>query len=84
MPTDNSWLGKVEREIKRFASRFASVYVLRERQIAAAFEVGCFLALVRYYEKQGCTCTPQNLKAGEYNIGTSRLRTGTHPTSRTS
>lgn len=63
----DDWMRKVESAAQRFATKHETTYSRTDRQLFAAFEIGCFLALVRLYEDRGCTCLPQNLTcAGEY------------------
>jgi hypothetical protein len=68
---DHVWLAEVEQRIESFAERFSFTYDKTPRHLAASFEVGCFLALVSYYERQAMV-QPMNLTdAGEYRYLTS-------------
>jgi hypothetical protein len=62
--TEN-WILEVEEKVQRFASRFSTLYSRSEREVAAAFEIGCFHALLDFYD-DSCDIAPQNLKAGAY------------------
>lgn len=64
---NNRWVKQVISKMKQFAHSYSVVYSKKPRQISAAFEIGCFLTLVTYYEKVGCKGIPKNLDAnGEY------------------
>lgn len=60
------WVLEVEREMAAFAARHAKHYVFRDRELAGAFEIGCFLSLVADYERQKATITLHNLDANEF------------------
>lgn len=65
------WVQEVEARVARFAADFGSVYRRTERELSASFEIGCFHALVDFYETKG-HITPANLtEAGEYRYLTS-------------
>ena len=49
-PTLDNWLASVERACERFADKHAITYRKSEREISASFEIGCFHALVEFYE----------------------------------
>jgi len=63
--TDLEWVAQIEREIKTFAAKHRFAYSKNERQISAAFEIGCFHCLVNYYAEHG-KVTVQNLQNGAY------------------
>jgi len=62
----DSWADTVEKAIEAFAKKHASTFSRSERQLHAAFEIGCFLAIVRCYERRGFACSVENLRAGQY------------------
>jgi hypothetical protein len=69
MATKNpeSWLETVQKKVRDFAKKHQLVLTLTDRQLSAAFEIGCFHALLKYYEGQEYELSPQNLtKDGEY------------------
>ncbi|MEZ4309569.1 MAG: hypothetical protein R3F14_16150 [Polyangiaceae bacterium] len=49
-----------------FAARHAKDYVFRDRELAGAFEIGCFLSLIADYDRQKATVTLHNLDANEF------------------
>lgn len=49
-----------------FSRQYASTYALPKRNLAGLFEIGCFLGLIRDYERQGATLELRYLVAGEY------------------
>lgn len=57
----NNWIGTVERLMQSFANRYSYVYSRRKRELSASFEIGCFLAIVNFYENQQCTVSLKNL-----------------------
>lgn len=64
------WLGRVHRRVRDFAREHGHAYAMNERQISAAFEIGCFHALLDFYE-QHFTVKPDGLKKGKYHYLTS-------------
>lgn len=59
-PSVDPWIRKVEERCERFADKYAFAYNRSEREIAASFEIGCFHALLQFYEAS-CDVLPQNL-----------------------
>ncbi len=49
----SSWEKDVLTAMRGFAAGYKSVYVKKDRVLSAYFEIGCFLALVRFYEGIG-------------------------------
>ncbi len=62
----NEWLDEVCDSMERFSRRYSLLYQKTKRELYASFEIGCFLALIRYYETMGCTIQPENLIDREY------------------
>lgn len=62
----NAWVAKAERLLKAFAARHGITIGPSERQLSAAFEVGCLHSLLRFYKKEGYAITPINLIHNEY------------------
>lgn len=60
------WVHDVEKSIAAFAAKYAKHYAFRDRELAGAFEIGCFLALIADYERQDLTVVPRNLEANEF------------------
>lgn len=60
------WVAEVEKSIAAFAVKYARHYAFRDRELAGAFEIGCFLAMIADYERQGLTVTLRNLEANEF------------------
>ncbi len=52
--------------MNRFAADHQLVLSATERQLSAAFEIGCLLALLRSYKRQGYALKLENLKGNEY------------------
>jgi hypothetical protein len=68
----DDWVRRVESAAQAFSRKHKAVYSRTDRQLFAAFEIGCFLALVRLYEEKGHVCVPRNLTVtGEYRYPTS-------------
>lgn len=57
----DKWVEAVEKSARAFSKKHATVYSKTDRQLFAAFEIGCFLALVGGYESRGFTCIVRNL-----------------------
>lgn len=66
-----TWLERAEDEIKRFANRYKSAYAKRQRIVSASFEIGCFLAVVSFYERVGAVTLENLLPSGEFRYLTS-------------
>ncbi len=62
---DLAWLNKVKKKIREFSNEFGTVYSKTDRALSAYFEIGCFLALVQFYEENGFSGVPQNLDADD-------------------
>lgn len=68
----DGWLKNVEKAVRKFAEDHRLVFRVTDRQLSAAFEIGCFHALLRYYEGQAYELMPQNLtEEGQYRYLTS-------------
>lgn len=63
---DEQWVSTVEAAMSEFAARHQVVYKYTKRQLAAAFEIGCFLLLVSDYEDQGFQLEINNTREGAY------------------
>ena len=58
---DASWIQAIETDANQFAERYGAVYLTRtERELSASFEIGCFLAVVKFYERK-CSISLENL-----------------------
>ena len=66
-----AWLASVAKAAERFAKNNESLLTWTDKQLAAAFEVGCFHALLGFYENQGYSIDAKNLKDGVYRYLTS-------------
>jgi hypothetical protein len=65
------WLRKIEKKVDDFARKHSHVYSISKKQLYASFEIGCFHAILNYYEKQNIKVIPQNLIDGEFRYLTS-------------
>lgn len=66
-PGQPIWEVQVIEAMKRFASDYSTVYAKTDREISAHFEIGCFLALIEFYEKTGFAGEVKNrAKDGAY------------------
>jgi hypothetical protein len=63
--SDDDWVRNVKLRMRAFARQHGTVYAKKERQISASFEIGCFHALLDFYE-QHFTVKPEGLQDGEY------------------
>lgn len=71
MTTSDPWIDSVELKIRAFARQYRMAYQKSSRQIAAAFEIGCFHSLLEFYSSSSVV-TPQNLTpSNEYRYLTS-------------
>jgi hypothetical protein len=61
-----SWADKVGRLSAAFAKKHAILLRSTERQLSASFEVGCFHAIVQFYELQKYRVAPAGLVHGGY------------------
>lgn len=66
MNSKDAWVKKVENSVKRFAKKHAINYNKKKRELSASFEIGCFHALMNYYEGMDYVLTPVNLIDGKY------------------
>lgn len=66
-----SWLSSVESNVKKFANKNGLLLKWSDRQLAAAFEVGCFHALIEFYEGQSYTLSMVNIRDGAFRYLTS-------------
>lgn len=62
----SEWLEEVCGSMERFSTKYSLLYQKTRRELYAHFEIGCFLALIGYYESMGCTVQPENLIDGVY------------------
>jgi hypothetical protein len=63
---DAAWLKKVEVLSSAFAKKHSLLLRSTERQLSASFEVGCFHAIVLFYELQNYRVLPVALVDGAY------------------
>ncbi len=68
--SEEKWLAEVEQQIETFSVRHRFTYRRSKRQLAASFEIGCFLALTSFYERHA-TVELRQLKEGCYRYLTS-------------
>lgn len=62
---DADWLASLGQRLEEFAQKHEYTYSKSRRHVSASFEIGCFLALATFYEREG-SVSPQNLRDGEY------------------
>ena len=60
------WISDVEAASADFLGRFGTVYSLTDRDLSGIFEIGCFLAIVSDYERQGISTEASNLIDGRF------------------
>lgn len=66
------WLESVENAVASFASKHRLLFSTTERQLAAAFEIGCLHAVLNYYLDQSYSLAVKNLtQTNEYRYLTS-------------
>ena len=65
MVSENSWFEEVEKRVRDFARKYRHVYSKTQRELYAAFEIGCYLALLRKYERDRFELQVQNLSSDE-------------------
>jgi len=60
------WLASVEQASTTFAAKYKVLLQWSDRQLSAAFEVGCFHALLGFYERQNYALSAENLQDGKF------------------
>lgn len=65
MATEN-WIARVDKLSEAFAKRHAVLLRATERQLSASFEIGCFHAVLQFYESQHYGVKPSGLVDGAY------------------
>ena len=72
MKKSSAWLSDVERMVSQFATDFSTIYSKKKRELSASFEIGCFHALLDYYQQMKFDISVENLtKDGEFRYLTS-------------
>ena len=72
MKTSSEWLSDVENMVTRFVDDHSLVYSKKQRELSASFEIGCFHALLDYYEQMQFDISVENLTSdGEFRYLTS-------------
>ena len=72
MKTSSEWLSDVENMVTRFVDDHSLVYNKKQRELSASFEIGCFHALLDYYEQMQFDISVENLTSdGEFRYLTS-------------
>ncbi|EGQ7692022.1 hypothetical protein QTU67_003626 [Vibrio cholerae] len=61
MSDDNSWLSSVDVLVAAFAEEHSFTFSKKSRELSASFEIGCFHALLNYYERVGFELRVENL-----------------------
>lgn len=61
MSDDNSWLSSVDALVAAFAEEHSFTFSKKSRELSASFEIGCFHALLNYYERVGFELRVENL-----------------------
>lgn len=54
------------RDIESFLGRYSDVFKLQGSRVSHFFEMSCYNDVVKFYENNGFTALPQNLKAGVF------------------
>ena len=60
------WLASVAGQVDTFTKKHRLTFTRSDRQLSASFEIGCFHALLSFYEAQGYALLPQNIVDGAY------------------
>jgi len=67
MTITNNWINLVEEACRKFASQHSFAYSRTEREMSASFEIGCFHALLEFYESTSQSqLKPENIQDGKY------------------
>lgn len=61
-----SWIDRVDKLSGQFAKKHSVLLRSTDRQLSASFEIGCFHAVVQYYEQQKYKIRPSGLVDGAY------------------
>ncbi|MBY8038911.1 hypothetical protein ACRTC7_07855 [Vibrio fluvialis] len=62
----DEWVKGVEKRATEFANKHSATYNKKKRELSASFEIGCFHALLNYYQGVGYSISVENLVDGEY------------------
>lgn len=54
------------RDIELFLGKYSTIFKIQGSRVSHFFEMSCYNYVVKYYEKNGFTVLPQNLKAGVF------------------
>jgi len=60
------WLAVIEHASTKFAQKYKVLLQWSDRQLSAAFEIGCFHALLEFYERQSYSLSAENLQNGSF------------------
>lgn len=60
------WLASVEDASTKFSQKYKVLLQWSDRQLSAAFEIGCFHALLGFYERQAYALSAENLQDGKF------------------
>jgi len=63
---NNEWIKGEEKKEKEFEKKHSGTYNKKKRELSASFEIGCFHALLNYYQGVGYSISVENLVNGEY------------------
>ncbi|WP_429234420.1 hypothetical protein [Aeromonas salmonicida] len=66
MEKNDEWALQIEQKIKYFAEKHSTTYNKKSRELSASFEIGCFHALLNFYEAKGFTLKIENPIDSEY------------------
>ncbi|WP_323920118.1 hypothetical protein [Aeromonas caviae] len=66
MEKNDEWVLLIEQKIKDFAEKHSTTYNKKGRELSASFEIGCFHALLNFYEARGFALKIENPIDGEY------------------
>jgi len=61
-----AWVATAKKLMANFAAKHKLALSATERQLSAAFEIGCLHALLRHYKRQKYELKLENLRANEY------------------
>lgn len=66
MAKKDDWVKNVEKKVAQFWKKHSTNYNRKKREFSASFEIGCFHALLNYYEGIGYSLHVENLVNNEY------------------
>lgn len=62
----SEWVDKVSTAIQEFSDNYSAVYSKTERELSASFEIGCFLALIHFYQEKNFDISLEGLVNNQF------------------